>query len=169
MLERLDESLAEDLLSDAYTAAEIIEQIRTLGGDPGALGARGKALGVDVVRRAASLLPAMQVSEDASGQHLQASPFAGISISRRDQNLLEDVMNKDFEFKQLLRAYRSGIISEHTFETEMMGLEKGGSNGGSAGGFKAFGRSYASEREAVIKFLEVVAPAEAAGGDAVRA
>jgi hypothetical protein len=77
-------------------------------------------------------------------------------------------MNKDFEFRQLLRAYRSGVISEATFETEMKSLENG-AHSNRAGGFKALGRSYASEREAVVKFLEAVSPAETAGGVAVRA
>lgn len=76
-------------------------------------------------------------------------------------------MNKDFEFKQLLRAYRSGIISDHAFEMEMKNLEMRGSKPNNEG-FKAFGTTYASEREAVVKFLEAVAPAETAGGEAVR-
>ncbi len=77
-------------------------------------------------------------------------------------------MNKDFEFRQLLRAYRSGILSEAAFELEMKSLENGAHSGG-AGSFMALGRSYASEREAVIKFLETVSRAETAGGVAVRA
>ncbi len=77
-------------------------------------------------------------------------------------------MNKDFEFRQLLRAYRSGVISEATFESEMKSFENGAHSNGS-GGFEAFGRRYASEREAVVKFLEAVSPAETAGGVAVRA
>ncbi len=32
-------------------------------------------------------------------------------------------MNRDFEFKQLLRAYRAGIITEATFESEMAALD----------------------------------------------
>ena len=32
-------------------------------------------------------------------------------------------MSRDFEFKQLLRAYRNGIIDEATFDKEMAGLE----------------------------------------------
>ena len=35
-------------------------------------------------------------------------------------------MNREFEFKQLLRAYRGGIISEAVFEQEMARLETGG-------------------------------------------
>ena len=40
-------------------------------------------------------------------------------------------MNRNFEFKQLLRAYRGGIIDEATFESEVHALENGsaGSNG----------------------------------------
>lgn len=79
-------------------------------------------------------------------------------------------MNKDFEFKQLLRAYRSGIISEGAFETEMKQLENGAhSNGNGGGSFKAFGQSYPSERAAVISFLERASAAETNGGDTVRA
>jgi hypothetical protein len=41
-------------------------------------------------------------------------------------------MNRDFEFRQLLRAYRAGIIGEQAFEGEMAELER--SNGASANG-----------------------------------
>jgi len=80
-------------------------------------------------------------------------------------------MNKNFEFKQLLRAFRTGIIDEATFELEMKSLENGAhsSNGNGAGAFKAFGKSYGTEREAVMKFLEAVSAAETNGGDTVRA
>ena len=81
-------------------------------------------------------------------------------------------MNKNFEFKQLLRAFRTGIIDEATFESEMKALENGAhsnGNGMSAGSFTAFGKTYASEREAVMKFLETVSAAETNGGDTVRA
>jgi hypothetical protein len=80
-------------------------------------------------------------------------------------------MNKNFEFKQLLRAFRTGIIDEGTFEQEMKHLENGAhsSNGARAGAFKAFGKSYDSERAAVMSFLEAVSAAETNGGDTVRA
>src|SRR5882724_5903734 len=74
-------------------------------------------------------------------------------------------MSRDFEFKQLLRAYRSGIISQATFEGEMTCLEAGmptaGNGNGSSGGFKAFGRTYKSERDAVVSFLDKVRAGEA--------
>jgi hypothetical protein len=77
---------------------------------------------------------------------------------------------KNFEFKQLLRAFRMGIIDEGTFEAEMKHLENGhASNGASAGSFTAFGKTYANEHEAVMKFLETVSAAETNGGDTVRA
>jgi hypothetical protein len=77
-------------------------------------------------------------------------------------------MNRDFEFKQILRAYRAGIINETDFEREMKSLENGSGNGNGHGGFKAFGRSYASEREAVMRFLETVSAAETNGGETIR-
>jgi hypothetical protein len=77
-------------------------------------------------------------------------------------------MSRDFEFKQLLRAYRNGIISEAEFDQEMAKLEHGaaapGANGG--GGFQAFGRTYRSERAAIISFLDKVRAGEANGGEA---
>jgi hypothetical protein len=80
-------------------------------------------------------------------------------------------MTRDFEFKQLLRAYRSGIISEATFESEMKCLETGMSmtNGNGAAAFKAFGRTYTSERAAVVSFLDKVRAGEANGGEAFSA
>ncbi len=80
-------------------------------------------------------------------------------------------MNKNFEFKQLLRAFRTGIIDEVTFEQEMKQLENGAlsSNGNGAGKFMAFGKAYDSERAAVMSFLEAVSAAETNGGDTVRA
>ena len=61
-------------------------------------------------------------------------------------------MSQDFQFKQILRAYRMGIISEATLEQEMRVLENGAqasSNGN--GAFKAFGQTYESERAAVMR------------------
>ena len=81
-------------------------------------------------------------------------------------------MSRDFEFKQLLRAYRSGIISQSTFEAEMASFEAGKptTNGnGNGSGFKAFGRTYKSERAAVVSFLDKVRVGEANGGEAFAA
>jgi hypothetical protein len=72
-------------------------------------------------------------------------------------------MNRDFEFRQLLRAYRAGIISEKTFEAEMAEIEHNGSAKGTSGGFSAFGKSYKSEREAIVSFLARGHAAEANG------
>jgi hypothetical protein len=74
-------------------------------------------------------------------------------------------MNRDFEFKQLLRAYRSGIISEETFEKEMTELENGaGSSANGHSGFRAFGKTYKSEREAIISFIDKARVAECNAG-----
>ena len=79
-------------------------------------------------------------------------------------------MNRDFEFKQLLRAYRGGIISEATFEEEMKKLEGNGAHSnGDGGGFRAFGRTYKSERAAIVSFLDKVRAGEANGGEAFAA
>jgi hypothetical protein len=81
------------------------------------------------------------------------------------------VMNREFEFKQLLRAYRSGIVSEAVFEQEMARLETGGeaeSNGANGAGFRAFGRTYKSERAAVVSFIDKVCAGEANGAEAFR-
>jgi hypothetical protein len=80
-------------------------------------------------------------------------------------------MNREFEFKQLLRAYRGGIISEAAFEHEMAMLEDGSAehaNGTDGGAFRAFGRSYKSERAAVVSFLDKVRAGEANGAEAFR-
>ncbi|MGH7987076.1 MAG: hypothetical protein ACREQX_12420 [Candidatus Binataceae bacterium] len=75
-------------------------------------------------------------------------------------------MNRDFEFKQLLRAYRSGIISEETFESEMAQLENGGASAanGHGGGFRAFDKTYNSERDAIVSFIDKVRVAESNAG-----
>ncbi len=80
-------------------------------------------------------------------------------------------MNRDFEFRQILRAYRSGIITEATFEAELAAIERGAttSNGSDGAGFKAFGRTYKSERAAVVSFLDKVRAGEANGGEAFAA
>ncbi|MGO9601825.1 MAG: hypothetical protein ACLQAT_00205 [Candidatus Binataceae bacterium] len=80
-------------------------------------------------------------------------------------------MSRDFEFKALLRAYRSGIINEETFECEIAALEKNGAmaNGNGAHGFKAFGKTYRSERDAVVSFIDKVRAGEANGGQAFTA
>ena len=79
-------------------------------------------------------------------------------------------MSRDVEFKALLRAYRSGIISEATFESETAALDGNTvAHNGHAVGFKAFGRVYRSERAAVVSFLDKVRAGEANGGEAFAA
>src|ERR1700752_2434979 len=60
-------------------------------------------------------------------------------------------MNRDFEFKQLLNAYRRGLIREATFEQQMAEMEGAATNGG---GFEADGKRYSSEKEAVVAFID---------------
>jgi hypothetical protein len=72
-------------------------------------------------------------------------------------------MNRDFEFKQLLRAFRAGIITEQTFEREMTALENGNGNAQPRVGFEAMGKTYSSEREAVAALLDRFRAGEANG------
>ncbi len=78
-------------------------------------------------------------------------------------------MDREFEFKQILRAFRAGIIGKAAFDEEMARLEGNGSSNGADGGFRAFGRTYKSERDAVISFLDKVRAGEANGGEAFAA
>jgi len=80
-------------------------------------------------------------------------------------------MGRDVEFKALLRAYRSGIISESTFEAEIAALEGNGSttNGHMNGGFSAFGKTYRDEKAAIVSFIDKVRVGEANGGEAFAA
>jgi hypothetical protein len=74
-------------------------------------------------------------------------------------------MNRDFEFKQIMRAYRAGIINEATFESEMAALETSTVNGANgASGFRAMGKTYASEREAIVSFIDKARAGEANAG-----
>jgi hypothetical protein len=67
-------------------------------------------------------------------------------------------MNRDFEVRQLLRAYRSGLMSEAAFEDEMAQLEHEAASPeaaqGPSPGFEAFGQIFRSERDAVLNFLD---------------
>jgi hypothetical protein len=78
-------------------------------------------------------------------------------------------MSRDFEFKQLLRAYRSGVINEQSFEQELAQLEHGSGNGGGGRGFQAMGKTYGTEREAVIAMLDRFRAGEANGQKAFEA
>ena len=73
-------------------------------------------------------------------------------------------MNRDFEFRQLLRAYRTGIISEAAFEHEMSELER--TTPINSHGFRANGKNYASERDAIIKFIDEIRADENCSGQA---
>jgi hypothetical protein len=100
--------------------------------------------------------------------------WRNISIFRNPANFFEVAltliwpteeasMNRDFEFRQLLRAFRAGIITEQAFEAEMAEIERGGAANGTGGGFRAFGKTYKSEREAIVRFLDKGLAAEANG------
>lgn len=54
----------------------------------------------------------------------------------------------DFEVRQLLKAYRKGLISDELFEAQMRELQAG------AGTYVFNGKVYASEREMLVQFLD---------------
>ncbi|MBV8360338.1 MAG: hypothetical protein JO189_20760 [Deltaproteobacteria bacterium] len=157
-LQRLDQSLAEDLLTEAYSSEEIADQLRAIGGDPEAIGERGQALVKGLLGNA---------DLHSRPGHLSTSPFGGVPLSERRHDAFFDSAKRDFAFRQLLRAYRAGIISYDTFSLEQSSLESAASEAGRST-FKAFGKTYASEREAVIDFLEAITPAEVAASEAIR-
>lgn len=73
------------------------------------------------------------------------------------------MINRDFEFKQLLRAYRAGIITEDTFECEMGAMESGNGNRTGKREFHAMGKTFGSERLAVEAMLDRFRVGEATG------
>lgn len=77
------------------------------------------------------------------------------------------LMSREFEFAQLLRAYRKGIISEKAFEQEMALLEGVGGAAANGGGFTAMGKTYGCERDAIVAYLQRVRNGEAAGAEAL--
>ena len=58
----------------------------------------------------------------------------------------------DFEVRQLLKAYRKGLISDDLFEEEMQGLQNGNGNG--AQGYMYNGTCYETEKEMVTALLD---------------
>lgn len=75
-------------------------------------------------------------------------------------------MNRNFEFKQLLRAYRNGLIDEATFEQEVATIENG--IVGNSAGFRALGKTFPCERDAILYFLDRIGSAEGAAEVALR-
>jgi hypothetical protein len=63
-------------------------------------------------------------------------------------------MNRDFEIKQLLRAYRGGLMSEAAFNDEMTRLEHEAVGASQNTGFEALGQHYPSERDALLSIFD---------------
>ena len=58
----------------------------------------------------------------------------------------------DFEVKQLLKAYRKGLISDELFEAQVTELAKGGQNGSAQ--YTYNGNPVGSEREMIMQLLD---------------
>ena len=56
----------------------------------------------------------------------------------------------DFETKQLLKAYRKGLITDELFEAQMRELQNG------TGKYQAVGKSFDSEKEMIVALLDGV-------------
>ncbi len=56
----------------------------------------------------------------------------------------------DFEARQLLKAYRKGLISDELFEEQMQELQ----NGTTSQGYSYSGKSYETEKELVLAILD---------------
>ena len=62
------------------------------------------------------------------------------------------------------------MLFRSTFESEIATLENGANTAnGNGAGFKAFGRTYKSERDAIVSFIDKVRAGEANGGQAFTA
>jgi hypothetical protein len=75
----------------------------------------------------------------ASGSVENAHLLTSISYDRGPT-----MINRDIEFRQLLRAYRAGIINEAAFECEMAAKanENGNGHGQSDREFSAMGKTF---------------------------
>lgn len=77
-------------------------------------------------------------------------------------------MNRDFEFKQILRAYRKGIISESVFEQEIASIESNnGHTNAMEGGFECGGEFFESEKAALLHLLDKTRATEARGAEQI--
>jgi len=61
-------------------------------------------------------------------------------------------VNHDFEVRQLLKAYRKGLISDALFEAQMQELQNGSQNGQAK--YVYGGKPHASEREMILHLLD---------------
>ncbi len=61
-------------------------------------------------------------------------------------------VNQDFEARQLLKAYRKGLISDELFEVQMREVRNGSQNGD--GQYTYNGKSHATEREMIMHLLD---------------
>lgn len=60
----------------------------------------------------------------------------------------------DFEVRQLLKAYRKGLISDELFEEQMQDLQNGLQSGTGAQGYMYNGTCYGTEKEMLMALLD---------------
>jgi hypothetical protein len=83
LLARLDASLAEDVLTDVFTDADVAAALREAGGDPDAIGRRGAELAKELLerRRLAWQEAARRKRDRASGLFLSGPDFSRLPRS----------------------------------------------------------------------------------------
>jgi hypothetical protein len=77
-------------------------------------------------------------------------------------------VNRQFEVRQLLKAYRKGLISDELFEEQMREIEGGALANGAAAPAKTYRlrkRVYTSERDLLARFLDEFRAGETFGGE----
>jgi hypothetical protein len=81
--------------------------------------------------------------------------------------------SRDFEVRQLLKAYRKGLISDALFEEQMRELGADGAGASAAAPppekvYRYNNETFASERAMVVRFLDDFRAAEAFGGEVLQ-
>ncbi|HZR81823.1 MAG TPA: hypothetical protein VFD92_12055 [Candidatus Binatia bacterium] len=75
-------------------------------------------------------------------------------------------VNRQFEVRQLLKAYRKGLISDDLFEEQMREIESGAPAASApARTYRLRKRTFATERELVVRFLDEFRAGESFGGE----
>jgi ferritin-like protein len=91
--------------------------------------------------------------------------LAGARAEPKARTVMPEVTSR-FELRQLLKAYRRGLISDEVFEEQLREIQLDGSAAAPAARcYRAGERSFATEREMVLHFLDEFRAGETFGGE----
>jgi hypothetical protein len=93
--------------------------------------------------------------------------FAGVPPATETRSQMPEV-DSGFELRQLLKAYRRGLISDDVFEEQLrdiQGKRNGASRGGAGKTYCVRDRTFATEREMLLHFLDEFRAGETFGGE----